>query len=943
MMNRNPILPLLLTLALVLAPALAASDTNPPAAFKTPVTVDTGPAGMPLDTVLRSLVESIGWVAMTRDVPEETVVIRMPDTPFFEAWSLVFSLYASDLGYAALPGGVMVVGPKEVIAGQFPNALATNTAPKADKPAGPAVQTLELLDADEGRLQEAAKLFPSSATYAVFPNRRLLVVRAEPEAVAQVRRVLEVAGLVPPAQQKPAPRIPHVISVPNLPEDVLQTLRDTFPHAQLRYVASSRKLVVRGLSDEEIDTLRSMVDELLAPAQATAKEDAPAPVEQPEDRVYTLSAISPKDASRLIGFVAPGAQVLVVESVQDAILVKAPPSLHQVIAENLKRYEDLALAKKEEEKRKVEAQAAPPPPPAEVATFPLKGRPAEPLVKALNETFPGVTVVPAGNNLIVKAEPELLDRVRRLLEELTAEPTSGNGQANEPETQNIRRVYTTNYAAPENLLLLAQSTGMFPKGVTPVVDERTTDIFLVGPAPAVEEAAALLAELDRPVPQVELRVQIHQVDSSTAKRLGIDLSAALAPFSVALNPSGLQIGYELGSSALTSLSAVLNTLESKGAAKTLVNTRFLAQDRSPVRLKSGGKLTVLTGGASTTQGEEGGQTTPLSVDYGLEVELTPEIALADGTVTVDVRTNLGGRPIEGTLGTIDIPQKEFEDYVRIKDGQSVVLGGLITTTESNNTNSSPLVSWIPLIGDLFTQRATETSTSELLIILTAKILAPQTASPATVAPEPADTEGGTAVEPAPEEAASPAPAVEDATDAPAAQTAVEGEATPEAAAEAQVEETPPAPEPSPAQPEPAPAPAVESPEDAASKAPAPTEDAGDPLVGAADLPYPYDPLPAYSTFSLRAYPSATPTYGFSLVLPSSSERLCLKGVRIESAAGELLPARLRMRTLNDGGCIEPGSLVVGSLTLEGSEPAARIFFIFEGASGVYVARGDIGG
>ncbi len=960
-------------LFLVLLSAFAvvmAQEDGPPPAFMTPITVDTGPEGMPLDAVMRSMVNGIGWAPLMRDVPEQNVVVRFKEMPFVDAWNLIFKLYASDLAYAALPGGVIVVGPRSVISGQFDNAIYSNLPPKnqrqEESKSSPEIRTVTLQTVNESSFSAAAKLFPQGVTYALFPEKKLLVIKASDEDYSVVENILVKSGLLrkPPSDNANNQPLPAVLSVPALPDDVLQTLNDVFPNLEMRYVPSSSKLVIKGGDEKTLAALRKMLDELLAPPPAPPKseaekemQEAPKKQEQPIDKVYTLENISPENAARIIGFVAPTAKVLVVQGAANAIWVKAYPSVHDVIAKNLKHYEELA---KQEAERKAKAAASAksnqkePEPVIEVEAFPVANGAVENLVKVLKETLEGATVVASDTGIVVKGPKSAIEEARKLINTLAPE----EGQQGEPEGSqeeesalDVRKVYNTDYSNPSELLTLAESTGALPKGPKYIVDSRTTDIIVVGPEQDVNDAIALFRELDRPIPQVDLRVQIHQVDRSSAKRLGIDLNAILAPFSATYDGNGLQLAYELGSSALNAVTAALDTLESHGAADTLVDTRFLAQDGQTVSLKSGGKLTVLV--PASSDGESSAK--PLSADYGLEVKLTPEIALNDGQVTIDINTVLGGRPVAGAGGTIDIPRKEFTDYVRIKNGESVVLGGLLTTVDNSTESNSPLVSWIPLIGDLFTRTEHTNSTSELLIIVTAHIIYPEASVQVAEGEEVASEVSGGSEEAA--ETVEEATGNEQNTEA----GAVKDEAQPTKVEEAsntpvtkepevdsvEPQETP-SEEPTSSQVAATPASTTEATstnpaaddKQAAEQSPATSNnDSGNVVIGAAPIPTPALPLPANTNVVIRRVPANDPTYGFSILLPSSAPRLCLVGVRIEDPAGNTIPGTLRTRML-DKGCIQPGSAGMGNITTK--TPAQSIALIFSDSNGnLYLATAEV--
>ena len=735
---RNPartgILALLLAAALGLSAALAAAAIvpleEPPPAFETPVTVDTGPEGMPLEAVLRAMVESIGWVPLLRDIPEENVVVHFEKLPFSEAWRLLLSVYADGIGYVPLSGGILVAAPEEVIRERFglepaEPAEPAEVAAEEGEPEPPRLYTLRLRRADPDLLERAAKLFPEDVTYVLVPERRTLVLRATPAAYQELVAVLERTGLyqpaaAPAAEEEPgeeAPARAHFLDVPNLPEDVLAALEELYPEYDLTYVASTGKLVVHDAGEEGLAEVAATLEELLG--GAAAEEEAPeVPERVVESRTYHLEALDVEQATQVVRFLAPEARVSPVPGAR-ALLVEATTEEHARIAAELEQLEQRLLAERVA-KAAAEAKAA-----AARETRVYQTGDPEGTATLLRETFGEkikVVLVPRG--VAVSAEPETLAEVEDFLASAVGEVRRAEpGRRDDAPT--VWRFYHVDYASGEELIQLFTATKDDldpPLTVDLKYNDRTGEMLVQGGEEDVERALELLRALDRPRPQVEVKVRIYQVDRSYARSLGVNLEALLQPFSLSAGSGGLSAAYALGESALNAVVATLDSLESEGAAKTLVDTRFVTTDGETVTLNSGGQLVALQTAATSEQNGGAAQNPGVTISYGLVVELTPRVALSNRQIALELDTSLGSRPVEGAGGTIDVPKQQFTNKVRLDEGKAVVLGGLVTTTDSTTHNSSPLISWLPLVGDLLGSDKADSSRSELLFIVSGRIL-----------------------------------------------------------------------------------------------------------------------------------------------------------------------------------------------------------------------------
>ena len=110
-------------------------------------------------------------------------------------------------------------------------------------------------------------------------------------------------------------------------------------------------------------------------------------------------------------------------------------------------------------------------------------------------------------------------------------------------------------------------------------------------------------------------------------------------------------------------------------------------------------------------------------DIGVIVRVTPQIT-ADGEIVLKVESEVSDiKERNPVTGDIDVLSKQKSDTtLRLKDGDTAVLGGLIQTKRRETTQGVPVLMHIPILGNLFKQTTVDNSDSELLLVITANIL-----------------------------------------------------------------------------------------------------------------------------------------------------------------------------------------------------------------------------
>ena len=193
-----------------------------------------------------------------------------------------------------------------------------------------------------------------------------------------------------------------------------------------------------------------------------------------------------------------------------------------------------------------------------------------------------------------------------------------------------------------------------------------------------------------------------------------------APASVATaGQAGL---FTFGSLDFTAFTAVLEMIQRETDVQMVSNPSIIVRDRHTATILVGERYPILSANVS-----EFGTVTEQLDHYepvGVQLAVTPSIL--DGEVELVVRPSSSslGADVEGSTGlrVARINSRQIDTDVTVKDGQTVVLGGLITTRDVEVETSVPFVGKIPLLGKLFQSRTRAQERVDLVVFLTVTIV-----------------------------------------------------------------------------------------------------------------------------------------------------------------------------------------------------------------------------
>jgi general secretion pathway protein D len=171
---------------------------------------------------------------------------------------------------------------------------------------------------------------------------------------------------------------------------------------------------------------------------------------------------------------------------------------------------------------------------------------------------------------------------------------------------------------------------------------------------------------------------------------------------------------------------VLNLLASITNLHVISSPELLVLDHQVANLVVGNEVPIPT--AQVTYATTGAPVTSNSIQYidtGVVLRVSPRVNVS-GLITLDISqevSSVAATPAVNTpAGAPTIQQRRIQSTVTVQDGQTIALGGLITDSKQNNRNGIPLLGDIPIIGAIFRSSEISTSRTELLVLLSPKVL-----------------------------------------------------------------------------------------------------------------------------------------------------------------------------------------------------------------------------
>jgi len=272
------------------------------------------------------------------------------------------------------------------------------------------------------------------------------------------------------------------------------------------------------------------------------------------------------------------------------------------------------------------------------------------------------------------------------------------------------KVYRLNYADP------AVVSGMIQLIVPSEqirVDNETKSIMVKGTDKQIAEIDKFLADYDQPLPQVLLEVWIHEISDDASGVFGLNWNGTLPGARVGNSLAEDLFHMELDWEPWQIIMA-LEALEKEGKAKVLASPKIAVLSGEEATIFVGDQIPIVL---TDTEGRQQMQ----FLESGINLSVRPRIS-DDGFVTIDVspEVSLFIYTNDGTYP--QIRTREANTTVRVKDGQPVLIGGLIQEQSSETISKVPVLGNLPIFGRLFQKTNSTKERTEMNIILIPRIV-----------------------------------------------------------------------------------------------------------------------------------------------------------------------------------------------------------------------------
>ncbi len=242
-------------------------------------------------------------------------------------------------------------------------------------------------------------------------------------------------------------------------------------------------------------------------------------------------------------------------------------------------------------------------------------------------------------------------------------------------------------------------------------DTASHALLLVGPRWAVRRGVALLEQFDVAPDQIVLECLIADVNRTYLKDKGVSWDWGGETISESPN------GFSFGSFARAGLNFNANFFldEENGASKLLATPNIRCRDGKHARIQIGDTLRYRVA-QPTTPVTYSTEETPV----GVILEVTPRVT-GDGRVVLDLQAESSS--ISGYVDELpQIRTRNTETEIVVRDGETIVLGGLIREEEVETLSEVPFLSEIPILGQLFRHRSVDKRPQELVFFITPRVL-----------------------------------------------------------------------------------------------------------------------------------------------------------------------------------------------------------------------------
>jgi general secretion pathway protein D len=262
------------------------------------------------------------------------------------------------------------------------------------------------------------------------------------------------------------------------------------------------------------------------------------------------------------------------------------------------------------------------------------------------------------------------------------------------------------------------------------IDEKLNLLIMRDTPEAIRYAEKLIAAADLAEPEVMLQVEVMEIARNRLSEIGLRFpeqmtltpvgpnnTPGVLPLSTLRNLNSGLVQFTVSNPALA-----LNLRNQEGLINLLANPRIRVKNRERARILIGDRVPVITS-TSTATGFVAESVNYL--DVGIRLEVEPNIFLEDEVqIRVGLEVSNIAREIRGATGTLtyQVGTRNAATTLRLRDGETQVLAGLISDEDRSNAARLPGLGELPLAGRLFSSVSETRAKTEIVLLITPRIL-----------------------------------------------------------------------------------------------------------------------------------------------------------------------------------------------------------------------------
>ena len=341
------------------------------------------------------------------------------------------------------------------------------------------------------------------------------------------------------------------------------------------------------------------------------------------------------------------------------------------------------------------------------------------------------------NSILMTGDTLIEKRVKQLISQLD-KPINN--------TDNTKVIYLHYIDAKEMLPILTnmaeavkqenKNHNVQQQAISVAVSETTNAIIVTAPPDILYAMENVIAQIDIRRAQVLVEAILVEVSEELAESLGVEWNTSFsantgteAVTNFGLRSTGdaseslLNAGLSLGYYSNGTLRALINALATEVDANILSTPSLMTLDNQEAEILVGSNVPFITGQSLVSSNDQNDPFTTIErEDIGLTLKVTPQVNDTD-SVTLDIVQELE-TITDSVQGASDIvtDKRSIRTKVLVKDGNILVLGGLITEQETELVNKVPVLGDIPLLGELFKTTTTKNLQRNLMVFIHPKII-----------------------------------------------------------------------------------------------------------------------------------------------------------------------------------------------------------------------------